>query len=83
MNNSMSIPEVIAFVVIACFIVYMICQLIDSERQRQQDKKDERRDKRIIFEHQMERIREEREEQGDYHWGEVRMIVRHNKKGAA
>ena len=82
MNNSMSIPEVVAFVVIACFIVYMICQLIDSERQRQQVKKDERRDKRIVFEHQMEQIREEREEQGDYHWGEVRVRVRRGRKAA-
>lgn len=82
MNNSMSIPEVVAFVVIACFIVYMICQLIDSERQRQQVKKDKRRDKRIIFEHQMERIREEREEQGDYHWGEVRVRVRRRRRAA-
>ena len=82
MNNSMSIPEAVAFVVIACFIVYMICQLIDSERQRQQVKKDERRDKRIIFEHEMERIREEREEQGDYHWGEVRVKVRRGRKAA-
>lgn len=82
MNNSMSIPEVVAFVVIACFIVYMICQLIDSERQRQQVKKDERRDKRIVFEHEMELIREEREEQGDYHWGEVRVKVRRGRKAA-
>lgn len=82
MNNSMSIPEVVAFVVIACFIVYMICQLIDSERQRQQVKKDERRDKRIVFEHEMELIREEREEQGDYHWGEVRVRVRRGRKVA-
>ena len=82
MNNSMSIPEVVAFVVIACFIVYMICQLIDSERQRQQVKKDERRDKRIIFEREMELIREEREEQGDYHWGEVRVKVRRGRKAA-
>lgn len=82
MNNSMSIPEVVAFVVIACFIVYMICQLIDSERQRQQVKKDERRDKRIVFEHEMERIREEREEQGDYHWGEVRIKVRRGRRAA-
>lgn len=82
MNNSMSIPEVVAFVVIACFIVYMICQLIDSERQRQQVKKDERRDKRIVFEHEMELIREEREEQGDYHWGEVRIKVRRGRKVA-
>lgn len=82
MNNSMSVPEAVAFVVIACFIVYMICQLIDSERQRQQVKKDERRDKRIIFEHQMEQIREEREEQGDYHWGEVRVKVRRGRRAA-
>lgn len=82
MNNSMSIPEVVAFVVIACFIVYMICQLIDSERQRQQVKKDERRDKRIVFEHEMELIREEREEQGDYHWGEIRVRVRRGRKVA-
>lgn len=82
MNNSMSIPEVVAFVVIACFIVYMICQLIDSERQRQQVKKDERRDKRIVFEHEMELIREEREEQGDYHWGEIRVRVRRGRKAA-
>jgi large-conductance mechanosensitive channel len=82
MNNSMSIPEVVAFVVIACFIVYMICQLIDSERQRQQVKKDERRDKRIVFEHEMELIREEREEQGDYHWGEVRVKVRRGRRAA-
>lgn len=78
----MSIPEVVAVVVIACFIVYMICQLIDSERQRQQVKKDERRDKRIVFEHEMELIREEREEQGDYHWGEVRVRVRRGRKAA-
>lgn len=82
MNNCMSIPEVVAFVVIACFIVYMICQLIDSEHQRQQVKKDERRDKRIVFEHEMELIREEREEQGDYHWGEVRVKVRRGRKAA-
>lgn len=82
MNNSMSIPEVVAVVVIACFIVYMICQLIDSERQRQQVKKDERRDKRIVFEHEMELIREEREEQGDYRWGEVRVRVRRGRKAA-
>ena len=82
MNNSMSIPEVVAFVVIACFIVYMICQLIDSERQRQQVKKDERRDKRIVFEHEMELIREEREEQGDYHWGEIRVRVRRGRRAA-
>lgn len=82
MNNSMSIPEAVAFVVIACFIVYMICQLIDSERQRQQVKKDERRDKRIVFEHEMELIREEREEQGDYHWGEVRVKVRRGRRAA-
>ena len=82
MNNIMSIPEVVAVVVIACFIVYMICQLIDSERQRQQVKKDERRDKRIVFEHEMELIREEREEQGDYHWGEVRIKVRRGRKAA-
>lgn len=78
----MSIPEVVAIVVIACFIVYMICQLIDSERQRQQVKKDERRDKRIVFEHEMELIREEREEQGDYHWGEVRVKVRRGRRAA-
>jgi hypothetical protein len=78
----MSIPEVVAVVVIACFIVYMICQLIDSERQRQQVKKDERRDKRIVFEHEMELIREEREEQGDYHWGEVRVKVRRGRRAA-
>ena len=78
----MSIPEVVAVVVIACFIVYMICQLVDSERQRQQVKKDERRDKRIVFEHEMELIREEREEQGDYHWGEVRIKVRRGRKAA-
>ncbi len=78
----MSIPEVVAVVVIACFIVYMICQLIDSERQRQQVKKDERRDKRIVFEHEMELIREEREEQGDYHWGEVRVRVRRGRRAA-
>lgn len=78
----MSIPEVVAVVVIACFIVYMICQLIDSERQRQQVKKDKRRDKRIVFEHEMELIREEREEQGDYHWGEVRVKVRRGRRAA-
>ncbi len=78
----MSIPEVVAVVVIACFIVYMICQLIDSERQRQQVKKDERRDKRIVFEREMELIREEREEQGDYHWGEVRVKVRRGRRAA-
>lgn len=82
MNNSMSIPEAVAFVVIACFIVYVICQLIDSERQRQQVKKDERRDKRIVFEHEMELIREEREEQGDYHWGEIRVKVRRGRRAA-
>lgn len=76
----------IGMAIYACFttgfIVYMICLLIDSERQRQQDKKDERRDKRIIFEHQMERIREEREEQGDYHWGEIRVRVRRGRRAA-
>ena len=82
MNNSMSVPEAVAFVVIACFVVYCVFQLIDSERQRQQVKKDERRDKRIIFEHQMEQIREEREEQGDYHWGEVRVKVRRGRRAA-
>lgn len=82
MNNSMSIPEAVAFVVIACFIVYMICQLIDSEKQRQQVRKDERRDKRIVFEHEMELIREEREEQGYERWGEVRVKVRRGRRAA-
>lgn len=82
MNNSMSVLEAFVIIVIACFIVYMICQLIDSERQRQQVKKDERRDKRIVFEHEMELIREEREEQGDYHWGEVRVRVRLGRRAA-
>ena len=82
MNNSMSVPEAVAFVVIACFVVYCVFQLIDSERQRQQVKKDERRDKRIVFEHEMELIREEREEQGDYHWGEVRVKVRRGRRAA-
>ena len=82
MNNSMSVPEAVAFVVIACFVVYCVFQLIDSERQRQQVKKDERRDKRIIFEREMELIREEREEQGDYHWGEVRVKVRRGRRVA-
>lgn len=78
----MTIGEALFAALITGFIVYMICQLIDSERQRQQVKKDERRDKRIVFEHEMELIREEREEQGDYHWGEVRVRVRRGRRAA-
>lgn len=73
--------------IFACFvtgcIILGIVMLIDFDRERKQNKKDERRDKRIVFEHEMELIREEREDEGNYHWGEIRVRVRRGRKKVA
>ena len=61
------------------FIVYMICQLIDADRQRRWAEQNRRQILRRRFEKQMQELREQRE---DEHWGEVRIKVRRGKKAA-
>ena len=79
----MSIGTALYAAIVTGFIVLMITQLIDYEKERKQAERDRRRDIRRDFEREMEMIREERSEG----WGEVRMTVRqrrkNDKRGAA
>lgn len=73
----------IGMAIYACFttgfIVYMICQLVDADRQRKWAEQNRRQILRRRFEKQMQDLREQHE---DEHWGEVRIKVRRGRKAA-
>ena len=72
----MSIGTAVYAALVTGFIVFMICMLIDNERERQQAERDRRRDIRRDFERKMDELRGERPEG----WGEIRMTVRQRRK---
>ena len=64
------------------FVVYGICQLIDADRQRKWAEHNRRQILRRRFEHEMDKLREERAAEGYEHWGEVRVKVRRGRRAA-
>ena len=75
----MSIGAAIYACFVTGFVVYGVCQLIDADRQRKWSEQNRRKILRKRYEQEMERIREQRE---DEHWGEVRITVRKGRKSA-
>ena len=67
--------------IFACFVtgclVLGFVMLVDYERQRKFDAKEKRKEIRRTFEFKMEMLRDEWE---DEHLGEIRMVVKRNRK---
>lgn len=75
----MTIGEALLCCFISGFLMYLLAQLYDDVRKRRWEEEDRRKRIRRQFEQEMWDLRDR---YGD-DFGEVRMIVKHNKKGAA
>ena len=70
-----SIYELIFACFVTGFVILMLFQLVDYERQRKFNKELKRRETRQDFEKGMAEIRDS---WGGEHFGEIRMTVKHN-----
>ena len=75
----MTIGEALLCCFITGFLMYLLAQLYDDVRKRRWAQEDRRKRIRRQFERDMSQLRDRCGED----FGEVRMIVKHNKKGAA
>lgn len=73
----MSIGMAIYAIFVTAFVLYLLFQLIDSERQRKFRKELKRREIEQDFNKQMNEIRSD---WGGEHYGEIRMTVKKNRK---
>lgn len=73
----MSIGTAIYAIGLTAFVLYLVFQLIDSERERKFNKVLKRMEIEKNFEKGMQEIRAE---WGGEHFGEVKMTVKHNRK---
>ena len=72
----MSIGEAIYAIFVTAFVLYLLFQLIDNERQRKFRKELKRREIEQDFNREMAAIRDD---WGGERFGEVRMTVKRNK----
>lgn len=73
----MSIGMAIYAIFVTAFVLYLLFQLIDNERQRKFRKELKRREIEQDFDKQMNEIRSD---WGGEHYGEIRMTVKKNRK---
>ena len=75
----MTIGEALLCCFISGFLMYLLAQLYDDVRKRRWEEEDRRKRLRQKFEQDMSQLRDRC---GD-DFGEIKMIVKHNRKGAA
>lgn len=73
----MSIGAAIYACFVTGFVIFMLFQLKDYERQRKFDRELKRREAQQDFEKEMAEIRDT---WGGQHFGEIRMTVKHNNR---
>lgn len=73
----MSIGTAIYAIGLTAFVLYLVFQLIDSERERKFHKALKRMEIEKDFEKEMQEIRTD---WGGEHFGEIRMTVKNNRK---
>lgn len=73
----MSIGTAIYAIGLTAFVLYLVFQLIDSERERKFHKALKRMETEKDFEKEMQEIRSN---WGGEHFGEIRMTVKNNRK---
>ena len=73
----MSIGMAIYAIFVTAFVLYLLFQLIDNERQRKFRKELKRREIEQDFNKKMSEIRSD---WGGEHYGEIRMTVKKNRK---